>query len=150
VTTTRRGSSTRRSASSCASAAPRSPRRACSLRDDCLFCRLVREGDHVNAGGGFVAIRDINPQADTHLLVLPERHVDTFREVGEFGAGETKRMLEFVAETAAKVGLTDYRVLVNVGAGAGQTVFHLHWHILGGTPGTGVEVPATVAIAEAE
>ena len=77
-----------------------------------------------------------------HVLVMPERHVDTFRDVGEFGAGEAKRMLEFVAETAAKVGLTDYRVLVNVGASAGQTVFHLHWHILGGGPEAGAEVPA--------
>ena len=103
----------------------------------------------MHAVDGFVAIRDIAPKAETHLLVLPERHVDTFRDVGEFSAGETKRMLEFVAETAAKVGLTDYRVLVNVGASAGQTVFHLHWHILGGGPGTGLEVPAAVAIAEA-
>ena len=119
-------------------------------REECLFCSIARQGSYVHRAKGFVAINDINPQAPVHVLVLPERHVDTFREVGEFGAGETKRMLEFVAETAAKVGLTDYRVLVNVGAGAGQTVFHLHWHILGGAPGTGVEVPATVAIAEAE
>jgi histidine triad (HIT) family protein len=100
--------------------------------EDCLFCRLVREGDHVYAADGFVAIRDIAPKAETHLLVLPERHVDTFREVGEFPADEAKRMLEFVAETARQVGLTDYRVLVNVGSGAGQTIFHLHWHVLGG------------------
>jgi histidine triad (HIT) family protein len=79
-----------------------------------------------------VAIRDINPKAATHLLVLPERHVDTFRDVGEFTADEAKRMLEFVAATAAAAGLTDYRVLVNVGPGGGQTVFHLHWHVLGG------------------
>ena len=100
--------------------------------DDCLFCRLVQEGEHVAEGDGFVAIRDINPQADTHLLVLPERHVDTFREVGEFTAGESKRMLEFVAGVAREAGLEDYRVLVNVGPGGGQTVFHLHWHVLGG------------------
>ena len=81
---------------------------------------------------GFVAIRDINPRADTHLLVLPERHVDTFRDVGEFPADEAKRMLDFVAETAKQAGLEDYRVLVNVGEGGGQTIFHLHWHILGG------------------
>ena len=52
--------------------------------------------------------------------------------MAEFGADESKRMLEFVAETAREAGLEDYRVLVNVGAGGGQTVFHLHWHILGG------------------
>jgi histidine triad (HIT) family protein len=103
-------------------------------RDDCLFCKLVREGDHVHARNGFVAIADINPQAPVHLLVLPERHVDTFRDVAEFPPDESARMLAFVAETAAASGLTDYRVVVNVGAGGGQTVFHLHWHILGGRP----------------
>ena len=81
---------------------------------------------------GFVAIRDLHPQADTHLLVLPERHVDSFREIGEFPPDEAKRMLEFVAETAQLAGLEDYKVVVNVGAGAGQTIFHLHWHVLGG------------------
>jgi histidine triad (HIT) family protein len=102
--------------------------------EDCLFCRLVREGDHVLKADGFVAIRDINPLAETHLLVLPERHVDTFKGVADFPDDEVGRMLRFVAETAEAAGLDDYRVLVNVGAGAGQTVFHLHWHVLGGRP----------------
>jgi histidine triad (HIT) family protein len=79
-----------------------------------------------------VAIRDVNPAADTHLLVLPERHVDSFREVDEFEPDEAKRMLEFVARVAREAGLEDYRVVVNVGPGAGQTIFHLHWHVLGG------------------
>jgi histidine triad (HIT) family protein len=92
----------------------------------------VREGDHVRAADGFVAIRDINPKADTHLLVLPERHVDSFREIGAFPPDEAKRMLDFVAETARDAGLDDYRVVVNVGAGGGQTILHLHWHVLGG------------------
>jgi histidine triad (HIT) family protein len=92
----------------------------------------VREGDHVHEGDGFVAIRDIAPKAETHLLVLPERHVSSFREISEFPAEESKRMLDFVAETAKEAGLEDYRVIVNVGEGAGQTVFHLHWHVLGG------------------
>jgi histidine triad (HIT) family protein len=64
--------------------------------------------------------------------VLPERHVDSFREVGEFEADEAKRMLEFVAWAARESGLEDYRVVVNVGRSAGQTIFHLHWHVLGG------------------
>ena len=102
------------------------------MSDDCLFCALVREGDHVAATDGFVAIRDINPQAETHLLVLPERHVASFHEIGQFPADEAKRMLEFVAEVAAREGLKDYRVVVNAGARAGQTVFHLHWHVLSG------------------
>jgi histidine triad (HIT) family protein len=86
----------------------------------------------VRAGDGFVAIEDINPRADVHLLVLPERHVASFREIGGFEPEEAKRMLDFVAETAREAGLDDYRVIVNVGEGAGQTIFHLHWHVLGG------------------
>ncbi len=92
----------------------------------------MQEGDHVAKADGFVAIRDINPRAETHLLVLPERHVPSFREIGEFPADEAKRMLDFVAKTAREAGLDDYRVVVNVGEGGGQTIFHLHWHVLGG------------------
>jgi len=69
---------------------------------DCLFCKLYREGDHVASTDGFVAIRDINPQAPTHLLVLPERHGERFHDIAEFPAEEAKRMLEFVAEVAAR------------------------------------------------
>jgi histidine triad (HIT) family protein len=106
---------------------------------DCLFCRLFREGDHVHAAPGFVAIHDVAPKAATHLLIVPERHVESFRDVAAFPAEEAKRMLEFVAETAAEAGVTDYRVIVNVGPGGGQTVFHLHWHLLAGAslPGFG-------------
>lgn len=99
---------------------------------DCLFCQLVEEGDHVRRAEGFVAINDINPKAETHVLIIPERHVPSFMEIGEFPPDEAKRMLEFVAETARELGLEDYRVVVNVGEGGGQTVFHLHWHLLGG------------------
>ena len=105
-----------------------------SPRDDCLFCRLVAESDHVHSADGFVAIRDINPISETHLLVLPKRHVATFKDVGAFPDEEAARMVCFVAETARLAGLENYRVLVNVGAGAGQTIFHLHWHVLGGRP----------------
>jgi histidine triad (HIT) family protein len=99
---------------------------------NCLFCKLYADGDHVAAADGFVAIRDINPQAPTHLLVIPERHIPSFHEIGEFSPDEAKRMLDFIADVAAREALTDYRVVVNAGEGAGQTVFHLHWHILGG------------------
>jgi histidine triad (HIT) family protein len=102
------------------------------MSSECLFCALVREGDHVNRIDGFVAVRDLYPKAETHLLVLPERHVDTFRDVDEFPDEEAGRMLRFVADTARQAGLDDYRVIVNVGPGGGQTVFHLHWHLLGG------------------
>jgi histidine triad (HIT) family protein len=99
---------------------------------DCLFCHLYREGDHVAVANGLVAIRDINPQAAAHLLVIPERHVDSFHGIAEFPPDEAKRMLDFIAEVAAREGLTDYRVVVNAGRGAGQTIFHLHWHVLSG------------------
>ena len=86
----------------------------------------------MHSADGFVAIRDINPRADTHLLVLPERHIDSFRDIREFPPEEARRMLDFVAETATVAGLEDYKIVVNVGPGAGQTIFHLHWHVLGG------------------
>jgi histidine triad (HIT) family protein len=111
---------------------PPSRRKGSSLPEDCLFCELYKSGDHVRSADGFVAIRDINPRAETHLLVIPERHIDTFRDIGEFPPEEALRMLEFVAETARAAGVEDYKVVVNVGRGAGQMVFHLHWHILGG------------------
>jgi histidine triad (HIT) family protein len=99
--------------------------------DDCLFCRLAGSGEHVAATPNFVAIRDINPKADVHLLVLPKRHLATFREVGQLTEGEAKEMLDFIADTARGAGLDDYQARVHVGAGGGQEIFHLHWHILG-------------------
>ena len=103
---------------------------------NCIFCKILGgelPSTEVNRTEGFVAIEDINPIADVHVLVIPERHFADFREVGRLDADESKRMLEFIADTAAKVGLDEYRVLNYCGAGVGQTVFHLHWHVLGGT-----------------
>ena len=90
--------------------------------------------DVVARADGFVAFRDINPRADVHVVVIPERHLETFRDVGELSSDESKRMLEFMADTARDAGLHDYRVQIAVGAGGGQEVFHLHWHILGSAP----------------
>jgi histidine triad (HIT) family protein len=86
----------------------------------------------VAKASGVVAIHDIAPKAPTHLLVIPERHVESLRDVGQFPADEAKRMLDFISQTASEHGLEDYRVVANVGPGAGQTIDHLHWHILGG------------------
>jgi histidine triad (HIT) family protein len=102
---------------------------------DCIFCKIHRgelPATIVNRGEGLLAIEDINPKADIHVLVIPEQHIDTFRDIGELSEAEAKAMLAFVAETATKVGLDEYRLMIFCGAGAGQTVFHLHWHILGG------------------
>jgi histidine triad (HIT) family protein len=111
---------------------PPSARRGSSLPDDCLFCRLATEGEHVARTEGFYALRDIAPKADVHLLVIPDRHIETLRDISELPADDAKRMLEFVAEVARDAGLDDYRVIANTGRGAGQTIFHLHWHVLGG------------------
>jgi len=103
--------------------------------EDCIFCKIHRgelPATVVNRADGLLAIEDINPRADVHLLVVPERHIDTFRDVGELDEGEAKAMLDFVADTAKKAGLDEYRLMIFCGAGAGQTVFHLHWHLLGG------------------
>jgi histidine triad (HIT) family protein len=116
--------------------------------DTCLFCQLVQGEDHLRKDDGFVAVPDINPQAEIHILIVPERHVDTFRDIAEFSAKESKRMLEFIAETAAQLHIEDYKVLCNVGQGGGQTVFHLHWHLLSG-PSMSRHIPA-VALAEAD
>jgi histidine triad (HIT) family protein len=102
---------------------------------ECIFCK-IHAGELpatvVNRGDRLLAIEDINPKADVHLLVIPEDHIETYRDIGRLSEPEAKRMLDFVAETAKEAGLEDYRLVVNVGEGAGQTVFHLHWHVLGG------------------
>jgi histidine triad (HIT) family protein len=105
---------------------------------DCIFCKIHRgelPATVVNRADGLLAIEDINPKADVHLLVIPERHIETFRDIGELPADEAKAMLDFVADTAKQAGLEEYRLIIFCGPGAGQTVFHLHWHILGGTFG---------------
>lgn len=102
---------------------------------DCVFCRIV-EGNlpstQVARADGFLAIEDIDPKADVHLLVLPERHIPDFRGIDELDAADSKRLLGFIAEAARSAGLEEYRVMNFCGAGAGQTVFHLHFHVLGG------------------
>ena len=102
---------------------------------DCLFCK-IRDGEIpsqlVHRTDGFFAIKDIAPKADVHVLAIPDRHIDDFRGIGSLDADESKRFLEFVADTARVCGLEEYRLMNFCGAGAGQTVFHLHIHVLGG------------------
>lgn len=102
---------------------------------DCIFCKIVAgevPARVVHRGAGMLAFEDLAPKADVHVLVVPERHLESLRDVAELTPAEAKEMLDFVAETARELSLEDYRVIVNVGPGGGQTVFHLHWHILGG------------------
>ena len=103
-------------------------------REDCLFCRLAREGDFVNQGDGLVAINDINPQAPMHVLVVPREHIATVNDLETRHDGLVGEMVRRGAAIAAERGYADsgFRTVFNCNAGAGQTVFHLHLHVLGG------------------
>lgn len=103
---------------------------------DCIFCSIVAgdiPADLVYTDAGAVAFRDVNPQAPVHLLVVPRTHVV---DVGAAGADPevAAALLAGVAGVAAAEGLTDYRTVFNTGAGVGQSVFHVHAHVLAGRP----------------
>ncbi len=103
---------------------------------DCLFCRIARgeiPSKKVVEDDTVFAFEDIAPRAPTHVLVVPKKHVSGVAE----GASDPA-LLGTVVAAAARIakerGLADYRLVVNNGAGAGQSVFHLHVHLLGGRP----------------
>lgn len=106
---------------------------------DCLFCRIVaREipSTTVYEDDDVYAFADISPQAPVHVLVVPREH---HRDAGALGAAAPElagRLLQAAATVAAQEGIADtgYRVVFNTGAGAGQTVFHVHAHVVGGRP----------------
>lgn len=102
---------------------------------NCLFCRIVAkeipativaEDDHC------LAFRDVNPQAPTHILVIPKEHVPSLNQVTDLAL--LGRVLAFARDLAVKEGIAErgYRVVINTNAEAGQSVFHLHAHLLGG------------------
>lgn len=105
---------------------------------DCLFCRIVAgevPATIVKRSEDAVAFRDIDPRAPTHVLVIPTRHVAAVREVRDVeGEAMLGRVLRFAAEVATDEGLDagGYRVVTNTGGDAGQSVDHLHFHVLGG------------------
>jgi histidine triad (HIT) family protein len=105
--------------------------------DGCIFCAIVAgeiPADVVHRADGFLAFRDIAPKAPIHVLVVPERHVGSMSEVDGLTPEERSEMLLFIAEVARIAGLEEggYRVTTNHGPHALQSVFHLHWHVLGG------------------
>ena len=105
--------------------------------DGCLFCKIAAgeiPASVVHRAEGFLAFRDIAPKAPVHVLVIPERHVASMAEVGGLAEAERAAMLTFIAEVAAREGLEErgYRVTANHGPDALQSVFHLHWHVMGG------------------
>lgn len=104
---------------------------------DCLFCKIlsgeiqsnkVYEDDHV------FAFRDINPEAPTHVLVIPKEHISTINDLDESHAELVGRMYLAAKKVAEMDGIAEegYRTVMNCNAGAGQTVFHIHLHVLGG------------------
>lgn len=107
---------------------------------DCLFCKIV-SGDIpasvVHESEHSVAFRDVDPQAPTHVLVIPRRHVATIAELATAAPDELVDALQAVAAVAAQEGLgSGYRTVYNTGADAQQSVLHAHLHVLGGRPMT--------------
>lgn len=101
--------------------------------ENCIFCKIVSgeiPSKFVYENNYVIAINDLNPQAKTHILVIPKVHVDKFSELDDENL--IKEIFKGVQQTAKTLGLTDYRLIVNNGKNAGQTVFHLHIHILAG------------------
>ena len=90
--------------------------------------------DVVHQDGAVLAMRDINPQAPTHLLVIPKEHVDSLDDIGRKEESLLGHLLRVASRVANEHGLSEggYRVVINTGAGAGQSVPHLHVHVLGG------------------
>lgn len=106
-------------------------------RADCLFCRIVDgelPADRVAESEEWMAFRDIDPQAPVHVLVIPKRHVESVASLEAEDVGMAGRLLLAAAETARELGVDEdgYRLVTNRGEKAGQSVFHLHVHLLAG------------------
>lgn len=103
---------------------------------DCPFCRIASgaiDADMVHSSDGVVAFRDVNPQAPTHLLVIPREHVASVADLTSSHAGVLAEVFEVVRSLAVRESLDrGYRVVTNIGVDAGQSVDHLHFHLLGG------------------
>ena len=105
---------------------------------DCLFCRIVAgeiPSDRVHEDDDVIAFRDISPRAPTHVLVIPRRHIPDAHALTVADGDLLAKLFGVVRSVADQVGLANgYRVVTNVGPESGQTVFHLHFHLLGGRP----------------
>lgn len=104
--------------------------------DNCLFCKIVSgaiPSTKVYEDDKILAFRDINPQAPTHILVIPKEHIAGVDELNADNAAVVSHIFVKIAEIAKREGLDGgYRVVSNIGEDGGQTVRHLHFHILGG------------------
>ena len=109
------------------------------MTDACLFCSIVAgaiPAEVVRRENGMIAFNDIAPKAPVHVLVVPERHVDSLAGVEGLTPDERADMLAFIAAVARDHDLeaTGYRVTTNHGDDGRQSVHHLHWHVMGGAP----------------
>lgn len=105
--------------------------------EDCLFCKIVSgeiPGEVVHVTERTVAFRDINAQAPTHVLVVPKAHHANAAELAAADPQASAELVTAAAAVATAEGYDDYRLVYNTGAGAGQTVFHTHLHVLAGRP----------------
>lgn len=104
---------------------------------DCLFCKVISKSipaKIVAETPALIAIRDINPQAPVHILIIPKKHIPTLNDVTKDDSGIVADV-HFLAQELAKnegVGEKGFRLVLNTHAEAGQSVFHIHWHLLGG------------------
>jgi histidine triad (HIT) family protein len=106
---------------------------------DCLFCKMVTgdiKPDVVFDDDEVLAFRDVNPQAPTHVLVIPKVHIPTTNDLDADNAGIVGRLYLAAKRIAADEGIAEpgYRMVMNCNPGAGQSVYHLHLHLLGGRP----------------
>ncbi len=104
---------------------------------DCLFCKILNgeiPADIVYESDTAIAFRDINPQAPTHVLIIPREHVSTINDITEGHQQLVGTLFSAAREIAAQEGVAEsgYRVVMNCNEGAGQSVFHIHLHMLGG------------------
>jgi len=106
---------------------------------DCIFCKIAAgeiPADVIYENEDVLVFRDLNPQAPTHVLVIPRRHVSTLNDLQPQDAELMGKMTLAAKAVAEQEGIAEegYRTVVNCNAGAGQTVFHIHLHLLGGRP----------------
>lgn len=116
---------------------PASGQQGISQQADCLFCKMASGEMKVDAlydDEEVFVIRDINPRAPTHLLVVPKEHIPDARHVGREHGPTLARMMQVAHEMAKKerVDSRGYRLAINVGDDAGMTIHHLHMHLVGG------------------
>jgi len=107
--------------------------------EDCIFCKIAAgeiPARIAHQDQELVVFHDLHPQAPTHVLIIPRRHIATVNELGAEDAGLLGRIWTGIPALAAQLGIasTGYRVVTNCLAPAGQSVFHLHFHLLGGRP----------------